>query len=191
MAEPVIGTGAPHDRDWHTVERWIAANSNQATGLPATSLFELPIIEPALKLDSNFGVWYAQVVQSLECHQLHRLVDSDQERPFRDDPNSASWLQLTRKVRAWLSSCIDPGLEQELVAEGHKGYADEFMRAFKDHMKSPRRGAIKRACFDIWDARLESFSSIREFVAGLKQKLHSAIDLGASLLPYHALIVML
>ncbi|KGO54613.1 hypothetical protein PEX1_048010 [Penicillium expansum] len=191
MTEPVIGMGAPRDRDYHAVEQWIAANCNQATDLPATTSFEIPMIEPVLKLVSNFGFWHRQVVQILECHNLHRLVDSDQERPLRYHPNSKLWLQLTKQVRAWLSSCIDPALEQEFVGDRKVMYADEFMRKLKDHMKSSRRGAIKRVCFDIWDSRLEDFSTIREFVAGLKERLHSAVDLEANLLPYHALIVML
>ncbi|KAF4760845.1 hypothetical protein N7455_000865 [Penicillium solitum] len=192
MTEPVIGMGAPHDHDYHAVEQWIAANCNQATDLPATGAFELPVIEPALNLDSNFGLWYSQVVQVLKWHNLYRLVDPDQKRPFRDHPNSALWLQLTKQVRAWLGRCIDPDLEQELVVEDNKvEYADEFMRVLKDHMKSSRRGAIKRACFDIWDARLEDLPTIREFVSVLKQRLHSAIDLEANILPYHVLIVIL
>ncbi|CAI7593695.1 unnamed protein product [Penicillium discolor] len=124
MAEPVIGMDAPHDHDYHAVEQWIAANCNQATDLPATGAFELPVIEPALKLDSNFGLWYSQVVQILKWHSLGRLVDPG-------------------------PSVITPTL--------HYGCS------------SPNK----------------------EFVSVLKQRLHSAINLEANILPYHALIAML
>ncbi|OQE19747.1 hypothetical protein PENFLA_c018G03292 [Penicillium flavigenum] len=175
MEQAVLGIGTPRDRYNRIIGQVVAGYSNQATDLPAIGSFEVPIIEPALKLDSNFGIWYNQVVQ---------------ERPYRDDGNYALWLQLTQQVRAWLGSCIGPGLG--LVAKDHGVHnADEIMRQLKVHMKRRRRPIIQKACFDAWGVRLEDFLTIGEFVAALKQRLHSAIDLEANILPYHASIVML
>ncbi|KAJ5486477.1 hypothetical protein N7530_000777 [Penicillium desertorum] len=121
---------------------------------------------------------------------LHPLIDPRQNRPYRDDGNYALWLRLTQQVRAWLGSCIGPGLG--LAAKDHGvRYADEFMRQLKVHMKRRRRPIIQKACFDVWDVWLEDFLTIGEFVAALKQRLHSAIDLEYNILPYHASIVML
>jgi hypothetical protein len=65
------------------------------------------------------------------------------------------------------------------------------MRQLKVHMERRRRPIIQKVCFDVWDVWLEDFLAIGEFVAAVKQRLHSAIDLEANILPYQASIVML
>ncbi|KAJ5964751.1 uncharacterized protein N7479_004627 [Penicillium vulpinum] len=119
------------------------------------------------------------------AQNLHHFVDPDQEMLLSNDPNITLWLKLSLLVRAWLCRCVARNLEQEVsVAFPKLWYANDFMKEIKYIMEKRRFGNTKRACFEIWDARLEDFSTIDEFVAALKQRLHTAIDLEANVLPY-------
>ncbi|KAI3281062.1 hypothetical protein DTO002I6_9976 [Penicillium roqueforti] len=189
--QPLVGVGAPKNKDWDEVEDASYSTGDQSEGLPAVGSFVLYKMEPLLKEKEDFDNWLGMVTKILESHGLHRLIDKNIERPDRDAANAETWMKLSMQVSTWLRLCIDPDVAKYITSSGKRTkWADDFMHECKLHMRGEGHGALSAAIIRFIGTKRTDFSTTIEFIDALKQRFKTANDLKAAIPPYQAIVIM-
>jgi hypothetical protein len=191
-ATPTIGRGAAKSKDWYAYLDTVRTNGTQADKLPKIGSFVLYKLEPPLKNKEDFDNWYNGVYKILRGHHLHRLIDKNIERPDTDADNAEDWVTLSIQVTGWLTQCIDPDIANDLINSGERvELADDFMYQLKLYMRGEGYTALSTAMMKLFRTQRTEFTTVSEFIDGVKQRFKAANDLKAKLHPYTALVIMM
>ncbi|KAJ5383202.1 hypothetical protein N7517_001113 [Penicillium concentricum] len=186
-----------HTRDWSTL-----LPAEKPDG-PVDQAFQLPVIECstlyrfpcALKHPSEYETWRNEIYHTLKIHNLHRLIDSSIERPYKDSPNARNWQQMSIEVRNWIAWNMNPILVRMIVNEQPRAeLADEFMAgadAIIRQSTSQNPEEVGDVIFKFIGCKRTRFDSARWFVHRLMEYYTHTLNMKLRIPPFVPLLILL
>lgn len=164
----------------------------QADLLPANPPETFESIPTRLTGFQDLEVWEFRIRIQLEVYDLECLIRKDIPKPTPDHLLYEKWRKLSKKVRFWIFTQIQDSIVLELIrTERDRPYADDTLEAVIKHVR--RYGLLraptiyKRAI----SMKREEFGTAEEYITAFGEEVRLANELGCTITPYCACILML
>ncbi|KAJ5494573.1 hypothetical protein N7463_010660 [Penicillium fimorum] len=188
-----------HTRDWSTLLPAEKPNGpiDQAFQLPNIECFTLYRFPCVLKHPSGYDTWRNEIYHTLKIHNLHRLIDSNIVRPYKDSPNARKWQQMSIEVRNWIAWNMDPILVRMIVKEQARAQlADEFMTGadvlLRQFTRSPQDPEdVSDVLLKFIGCQRRHYSSARWFVHRLMEYYTHTMNMKLRIPPFVPLLILL
>ena len=189
---PTIGRGVTKSKDQYAYLDTVRTNRTQADKLPKIGSFVLYKLEPPLKNKEDFDNQYNGVYKILRGHHLYRLINKNIERPDIDVENAEDQVTLSIQVVGWLTQCIDPDIANNLTNSRERiELADDFIYQLKLYIRGEGYTTLSIAMIKLFRIQRTEFTTVIEFIDGVKQRFKARNDLKAKLYPYIALVIII
>ncbi|CAI7584049.1 unnamed protein product [Penicillium glandicola] len=184
-----------HTRDWTTL---LPAEKptepiDQAFELPENRCYKFFLNRP-----SDYGSWLTDIYHILKMHKLHRLIDYNIPRPYRDSADARRWQQMSMEVRKWLAWNMDPILVRMIVkGQPRAELADEFMKGadkiLHELTLSPPQDFDEESnvVFKLIGCQRSQFSSARWFVFRLMEYYTHTLNMKMGIPAFIPLLILL
>lgn len=111
---------------------------------------------------------------------------------MRDHPLYEKWRKLSKKVRFWIINQLHRSVVLELIAaQEDKTYADDTFQAAIKHVRRYGVSAAPRIYKRAISMRREHFGTAEEYITAFGEEVRLANELGCTITPYCACIMML
>lgn len=128
----------------------------------------------------------------LESLSLHNLVESEIPRPFPDSPQAERWFTLSKTVRAWLASSVEPHIVTSIQTRGEAtAFADKFMEFLRIDFRGTGPSRMSDVFMTIRDIRRSSYTTTKAFIKDVQYWNLQGTNVGLDMNPYYLMMIIM
>ncbi|RLL93509.1 hypothetical protein CFD26_102859 [Aspergillus turcosus] len=164
----------------------------QADLLPDNPPEKLEGIPISLESFRDLTVWEFYIRNQLEVYDLECLIRADIPKPTPDHLLYEKWRKLSKKVRFWILNQLHRSVVLELIAaQEDKTYADDTFQVVTELVRGLGAPLAGTTWIRAISMKREEFGTAEEYITAFKEEVRLANELGCTITPYCASILML